>query len=228
MNTLKKQLKKLLKLINQNNFVSANSFLKKSASLSIKKNINIIVKVIILMDQNMVNNSVIEIFVGDLSNIEYDAVVIPTNSRLLPSGDLRCKVLRKAGTQVQVECNRIINKISQIAVGDSIMTSGGNYTQYIIHANGPRLGQVKEGKNIMQATWNSLKLADEKGLNSIVFPPISKEMRGFTTNFCAKAMLIAIIKYLNEINKNLKNVSICVETQPESEVFEKNLNELTS
>jgi len=180
------------------------------------------------MDQFMVNNSVIEIFVGDLSNTEYDAVVVPTNSRLLPSGDLRCKILRKAGTQVQVECNRIINKISKVAVGHSVMTSGGNYTQYLIHANGPRLGQVKEGKNLMQATWNSLKLADEKGLNSIVFPPISQEMRGFTTNFCAKAMLIAIIKYLNEKNKNLKNVSICVEIQPDLVIFENTLKELTS
>ncbi len=217
-----------MKLIKQNNFISTNFFLNKSASLSIKKNININFKVIILMDQHMVNNSVIEIFVGDLSNIEYDAVVIPTNSRLLPSGDLRCKILRKAGTQVQLECNRIINKISQVAVGDSVMTSGGDYTQYIIHANGPRLGQVKEGQKLMQATWNSLKLADEKGLISVVFPPISKEMRGFTTNFCAKAMLIAIIKYLNENNVNLKNVSICLETQPDVEIFENTLNELTS
>ncbi len=167
----------------------------------------------------MINNSLIEIFIGDLSNTEYDAVVIPTNSRLLPSGELRCKILRKAGNRVQLECNSIINKISQVSVGDSVMTTGGDYSQYLIHANGPRLGQVKEGQKLMQATWNSLKLADAKNLTSIVFPPISKEMRGFTTEFCAKAMLISIKKYLKESNKNLRNVSICLENQQDFEIF---------
>ena len=180
------------------------------------------------MDKLMINNSLIEIFIGDLSNTEYDAVVIPTNSRLLPSGELRCKILRKAGTQVQVECNILINNISQVPVGDSVMTTGGVYSQYLIHANGPRLGQVKEGQKLMQATWNSLKLADAKNLTSIVFPPISKEMRGFTTEFCAKAMLISIKKYLKENNKNLRNVSICLETQQDLEIFGKLLAEMAS
>ncbi len=176
----------------------------------------------------MINNSFIEIFIGDLSNTEYDAVVIPTNSRLLPSGELRCKILRKAGSKVQLECNEIINRISQVSVGDSVMTTGGDYSQYLIHANGPRLGQVKEGQKLMQATWNSLKLADAKNLTSIVFPPISKEMRGFTTKFCAKVMLISIKKYLTENNTNLRNVSICVETQQDFEIFGKLLAELAS
>ena len=180
------------------------------------------------MDKLMINNSFIEIFIGDLSNTEYDAVVIPTNSRLLPSGELRCKILRKAGSKVQLECNEIINRISQVSVGDSVMTTGGDYSQYLIHANGPRLGQVKEGQKLMQATWNSLKLADAKNLTSIVFPPISKEMRGFTTEFCAKAMLISIKKYLTENNTNLRNVSICVETQQDFEIFGKLLAELAS
>jgi len=184
--------------------------------------------VIFLMNQFMVNNSLIEIFIGDLSNTEYDAVVIPTNSRLLPSGELRCKLLRKAGTQVQLECNKIINKISQIAVGDSVMTTGGDLSQYLIHANGPRLGQGNEGKKLMLATWNSLKLADAKGLTSIVFPPISKEMRGFTTKLCAEAMLPTIKKYVSEQNKNLRNISICLESQQDYETFENILDKLIS
>lgn len=181
------------------------------------------------MDKLVINNSLIEIFIGDLSNTKYDAIVIPTNSRLLPSGELRCKILRKAGTtQVQLECNKIINKIAQVAVGDSVMTTGGACSQYLIHTNGPRSGGGNEGKKLMLATWNSLKLADAKGLTSIVFPPISKEMRGFTTEFCAKAMLLSIKKYLNENNKNLRNVSICVESQQDFEIFGNLLAEIAS
>jgi len=179
------------------------------------------------MDQLQINNSILEIFVGDLTNIEqYDAVVIPTNSRLLPSGDIRCKVLRKAGTQVQVECNKIINKITQIPVGSSVITSGGKFTKYLIHTNGPRHGQGNEGKKLMLATWNSLRLADEKGVISIIFPPVSIEMRGITSKLCAEAMIPAIKKYLLEKNQNLRNISICLETNEVFKEFEGILEKL--
>ncbi|MFW9874236.1 MAG: macro domain-containing protein [Candidatus Thorarchaeota archaeon] len=179
------------------------------------------------MDQLLIKNSILEIFLGDLTNIEqYDAVVVPTNSRLLPSGDLRCKVLRKAGTQVQIECNKIINKITQIPVGSSVLTSGGNFIKYLIHTNGPRPGQGNEGKKIILATWNSLKLADEKGVISIVIPPISIEMRGITSKLCAEAMLPTINKYLIEKNQNLRNVSICLEKLEDFKEFERILEKL--
>ena len=181
------------------------------------------------MDQLMINNSILEIFVGDLTNIEqYDAIVIPTNSRLLPSGDLRCKVLRKAGTQVQVECNKIINEISQVAVGSSVITSGGSFAKYIIHTNGPRPGQGNEGKKLMLATWNSLRLADETGAVSIVFSPISIEMRGITSKLCAEAMVPTIKKYFLEENKNVRNASICLEKDTDFKEFEKVLNKFVS
>ena len=86
------------------------------------------------MNQITLNNTVIEIFVGDLISSQHDALVIPTNSRLLPSGQLRCKVLREAGSQVQVECNKIINKMTTIPIGSSIITSAGNLkSKYLIH-----------------------------------------------------------------------------------------------
>lgn len=181
------------------------------------------------MNQLMINNSVLEIFVGNLTSIEqYDAIVVPTNSRLLPSGDQRCKVLRKAGTKVQLECNRIINKIAQVSVGSSVVTTGGNLTKYLIHANGPRSGQGNEAKKLMLTTWNSLKIGDELEIKSIVFPPISREMRGFTAKICANSMLPAIGKYLSEKNKNLQNVSICLETESDYKDFEEVLDSINN
>ncbi|MFX1385850.1 MAG: macro domain-containing protein [Promethearchaeota archaeon] len=177
----------------------------------------------------MINNSILEIFIGSLTNIEnYDVIVIPTNSRLLPSGDLRCKVLRKAGTKVQVECNKIINEISKVAIGSSVITSGGSYAKYIIHTNGPRPGQGNEGKKLMLATWNSLKLADEIGAISVVFPPLSIEMRGITSKLCAEAMVPTINKYLLEKNKNVRNVSICLEKDVDFNEFEKILKKFAN
>ena len=86
------------------------------------------------MNQLTIKNTIVELFIGDLIKAEYDAIAIPTNSRLLPSGELRCKILREAGSNVQVECNKIIQTISNVSSGNAIMTSGGNLeSKYIIH-----------------------------------------------------------------------------------------------
>jgi O-acetyl-ADP-ribose deacetylase (regulator of RNase III) len=178
------------------------------------------------MNKLTINNSILEIFVADITNTEYEAIVIPTNSRLLPSGRLRCNVLRKAGSQVQIECNQLINKITNIPVGNAVITSGGNLTKYIIHTHGPRLGQGNEAKKLMLATWNSIKLADKHGILTIVLPPISKEILRFNAKTEAQIMLPTIKKYLLEKNRNLLNVSICVETLPDYKEFEIILNNL--
>jgi len=168
------------------------------------------------MNQLTIKNAIVELFIGELINTEYDAIVIPTNSRLLPSGELRCQTLRKAGAEVQVECNKIIQEISNISTGKAIMTSGGNLdSKFIIHV---RAGH--DGKKLMLATWNSLKIADENNLKSIAFPPILKEVIGFNPKKCAEIMLLTMEKYLKEKNKNLVNVSICLETLPDYKDFE--------
>ncbi len=180
------------------------------------------------MNKLKINNTIIEILVGDLINQKCDSIILPTNSRLLPSGTLRVNVLRNAGAKVQIECNSIINKITSIQVGNAVITSGGNLkSKHIIHAVGPRLGEKPVAKKLMYVTWNCLKLADKKGLKSITFPPISREMLGFTAHFCADVMLQTIKKYVSENNKNLENISICLETLPDYKEFEKVLDNLT-
>jgi len=173
------------------------------------------------MNKITVNNAVVEILVNDISKVKFDAIVIPSNTRLLPSGNLRCEVLREAGAKVQLECNKIINKVGIVGAGAAVITSGGNLkSQHIIHTVGPQLGQGKEGKKIMLCTWNSLTLADDAGLKSVAFSPISLENLGFNANICANVMIPTIKKYLSQKNKNLKLVGIVLTELPEYKEFE--------
>ena len=192
-----------------------------------EKSINITFKVIILMTKININNTDVEVAVKDIIDSDFDAIVVPSNSRLLPSGTLRCKVLREAGAKVQLECNKIINKIGVISCGVAVMTSGGNLkAKYIIHVVGPRLGQGKEGKKLALCTLNSLKLADDKGLSSIALNPISIENLGFNAKICAEIMLPTIKKYITEKNKNLKKIGIYLSEKPEFQEFEKVLKNM--
>ncbi len=174
------------------------------------------------MNQITLNNAVIEVFVGDLLNVQYEAVVIPTNSRLLPSGALRCRVMKEAGHAVQLECNEIIRKISNVPIGGAIITSGGNLNvKFIFHI---RSGH--DQKKLMLAIWNSLKLADKEGICSIVYPPISKEVIGFNAKICADIIIPTIKKFVLERNNNLRNVSVCLESLPDYKDFENALNDI--
>ena len=174
------------------------------------------------MNEITINNTVIELFIGDLTQTEYDAVVIPTNSRLLPSGEIRCKVIREAGPKVQVECNVITQKISNVPVGRAVITSGGNLkSRFIIHA---RAGH--DGKKMVLAIWNSLRTADKHNLQSLVFPPLLKNVIGFSAEKSSKLMLSTLKKYLTEKTTHIKNVSICLETLPDYKAFENVLETL--
>lgn len=173
------------------------------------------------MNQLCINNSIIELFVGDLIKASYDAIVLNSNSRLLPSGDLRCRTLREAGSVVQVECNKIMLELSQIPLGGAVITSGGNLlSKFIIHC---RAGY--DAKNLMHATWNSLQIADNNKLVSILFPPLLKDY--LSTTKCANIMLPTIQKYIVEKNKHLSNISICLENLPDYNDFELVLNQFS-
>ena len=80
----------------------------------------------------------------------------------------------------------------------------------------------------MLATWNSLRLADQENLTSIAFPPISLDVLGFNAKICAGIMIPTIQKYIMEKNRNLKNVSVCLESLPDYKEFESVLSNLTA
>ena len=135
--------------------------------------------------------------------------------------------MRKAGAKVQMECNQVINKVGVVSCGAAVMTSAGELkAKHLIHCVGPRLGVGKEGRKLMLATWNSLKLADDKGLNSIALNPISIENLGFNAKICAEIILPTIKKYITEKNKNLKKIGIYLTKKPEFQEFEKVLKSM--
>ncbi|MBN1800005.1 MAG: macro domain-containing protein [Candidatus Lokiarchaeota archaeon] len=169
-----------------------------------------------------VNDTKLELYLSELYDVACDAIVIPSNNRLLPSGTLRCSVLKKAGAKVQVECNRIVNQVSSVPLGDAVVTSGGELSaQHIIHAN----NSSRDVKSLMKATWSALKLADKKGYEKVVFCALSKDVQGFNMEACAKVMILTIKKYISEINENIKKICVFLENQEDYENFEKILKE---
>ena len=172
--------------------------------------------------RKQVNQSIIELVDGDITEQETDAIVNAANEHLVLGGGVAGAIRRKGGPKIQEECNIK----GGTYVGGAVITTGGNLkAKHVIHAVGPRMGEGDEDVKLRSATINSLKVAEDQGLTSIAFPAISTGIFGFPIDRCAKIMLIATISYLKERTK-LKKVAFVLWGQEAYSVFENTLSSL--
>jgi len=172
------------------------------------------------MTTKMVNNSVIQLIKGDITEMETDAIVNAANAQLILGGGVAGAIRRKGGPTIQDECD----KIGGTFVGGAVITIGGNLkARYVIHAVGPRMGEGDEDAKLKNATINSLKVADENKLRSIAFPAISTGIFGYPLDRCAEIMLSVTIDYLKS-ETGLKKVVFCLFDQIAFDIFQETLD----
>jgi len=171
-----------------------------------------------------INNRILELLDGDITEMETDAIVNAANAQLILGGGVAGAIRKKGGPEIQAECN----KIGGTFVGGAVMTTGGNLkTKHVIHAVGPRMGEGNEDQKLKNATLNSLKVVDENNLKSISFPAISTGIFGFPIVRCAEIMLKTTIDYLKG-QTGLEKVVFCLFGRDNYEVFAKQLEKETS
>ena len=169
-----------------------------------------------------VNRTFIELVQGDITNLATDAIVNAANAALQLGGGVAGAIRRRGGPKIQEECN----KIGGTSVGGAVITTGGKLkAKYVIHAVGPRYREGGEDEKLTNATLNSLKLADEKGLKSIAFPAINTGIFGFPKDRCARIMLSATIAYLKG-STGLENVVFCLYDSDTFKIFQRELEEM--
>jgi len=87
------------------------------------------------------------------------------------------------------------------------------------------MGEGDEDNKLRNATLNSLKVADENNLKSIVFPAISTGIFGFPKDRCANIMLSTVIEYLKS-DTGLEEVMFCLYDEGTYKIFEETLKKL--
>ena len=171
-----------------------------------------------------IENCVLELVEGDITEMQTDAIVNAANAHLTLGGGVAGAIRNKGGPEIQKECN----KIGGTFVGGAVITTGGNLkARHVIHAVGPRMGEGDEDRKLKNATLNSLKLADQNNLRSIAFPAISSGIFGFPIQRCAEIMLKTTIDYLKG-RTGLEKVAFCLFGQDSYEVFENQLKQETA
>jgi len=165
----------------------------------------------------------IQLVKGDITKIKADAIVNAANSWLKHGGGVAGAIVREGGRIIQEESDRIVRERGPVKVGEAVYTSAGSLNaKYVIHAVGPRMGEGNEDEKLRNATWNSLKLAEQLRLSSIVFPAISTGVFGYPKDKCAQVMLKTIKDYVFSGGK-LKEIMICLYDDETYRIFEEAL-----
>ena len=176
------------------------------------------------LEELSVRNSVIRLMIGDITELQVDAIVNAANSALKMGGGVAGAILRRGGRKIQDECD----KIGYCPVGGAVITTGGNLkAKHVIHAVGPRYGEGNDDEKLRNATLNSLKLADKHALRSIAFPAVSTGIFGFPKERCAGIMLPTTKSYLQDQKTGIRQVVFCLFDQETFNVFKNALRGLS-
>jgi O-acetyl-ADP-ribose deacetylase (regulator of RNase III) len=156
--------------------------------------------------------------VGDITDIEADAIVNAANSLLMGGGGVDGAIHRKAGPKLHEECKRTraTEWPDGLPIGKVVMTSGGNLkAKYVIHTVGPvwHGGFQSEEKQLAEAYGNSLKLARSKGLKTIAFPAISTGAFGYPIDKAAHVAVVTVKSFLEKNNELEKVIFVLFSEQ---------------
>lgn len=141
----------------------------------------------------LVRETQIELFQGDITQVEADAIVNSANNRLWMGAGVAGAIKSKGGQDIEDEA---VSK-GPIPIGEAVATSAGRLkTKYVIHAAGMGTDLRTDQIKIKNATKNSLLRADELNLKSIAFPSIGTGVGGFAEDEAADIMLRCAIEHV--------------------------------
>ena len=162
----------------------------------------------------------IEVYKGDITQLELDALVNAANNRLWMGGGVAGALKRAGGKEIEDEAV----KKGPIPIGEAIVTAAGKLkAKYIIHAAVMGQDLKTDAEKIRQATKNSLLRADELGIKSIVFPALGTGVGGFPLDECARIMIGQVHQHSTRITE-LRRVVFALYDEPAYQAFKQELD----
>lgn len=133
-----------------------------------------------------------EVLPGDITKMQVDDIVNAANTSLPGGGGVDGAIHRARGKAILEARIAIRNRQGGCKTGEAVITTAGNLQcKYVIHAVGPVWnGGGHAGETLLSNAYlNSLKLAQDHGIQTIAFPNISAGAYRFPK---IKAAVIAI------------------------------------
>ena len=138
----------------------------------------------------------VDVYQGDITTLEVDAVVNAANSKLAGGGGVDGAIHRAAGAdKLQAACRAL----GGCPTGEARVTDGFDLpARWIFHAVGPvwRGGDEGEEKLLAACYRTSLQLACDYGARSIAFPAISCGVYGYPPGEAVRCAVDTVAAHL--------------------------------
>lgn len=175
------------------------------------------------MEEKKINDRVLRIMMGDITERDTDAIVNAANNYLKHGGGVAGAIVKKGGYIIQEESDRI----GFVPTGEAAITKAGALeAKYVIHAVGPIWGEGDEDKKLKNAVLNSLNKAEEYGLKSISFPAISSGIYGCPKDFVAEILIKTAVEYMKKEVSCLETVEFCIYDEDTYRYFKKEFDKI--
>lgn len=153
---------------------------------------------------------------GDITEFRGDAIVNAANDELKLGNGVAGAIKRAGGPAIQEECDRY----GAVKIGGAAITGAGNLpVKYLIHAASMGFGKPTNGKTLRSSTFESLRLAEENGVETIAFPAVGTGVAGFPVDRCATIMIEVASEFL-KTSKNVKEIHFILFDEQTKKVFE--------
>jgi O-acetyl-ADP-ribose deacetylase (regulator of RNase III) len=153
----------------------------------------------------MTNSIEIDVWQGQIAQLEMDAIVVPANESLFMTTDVAAEVKRQAGEAVEVEAVAR----GPLPVGGVTITTGGKLpTPYIIHAVAVGHDLRPDAAALDQALDNVLGMAEMLGATRIAIPLLGTERGVHAADAAATALAAALARHGSRPERALRSVVV--------------------
>ena len=144
-------------------------------------------------DDVKIKNTTIRLIRGDIADLKIEAFVYYAREDLALGSGFGGAIMVRGGPTIQEE----LNKLAPMGLTEAVITPAGEMkADFIIHAVGPKFQEEDLEAKLRTTMDNVLKLADEKHLKQIAFPPMGTGFYGVPLEVSARIMLEAFEQYL--------------------------------
>lgn len=145
--------------------------------------------------ERQVKRTAIVLEQGDLTALDVDAFVFYAKENLELGTGHGGAIQTRGGDSIKKE----LEKIGSLGLGQAVATGAGRMkAKSIIHACGPKFQEPETERKLRDCMLAALRVAEEKGVKTLAFPPMGAGFYGIPLAVCATVMLGAMREFLEQ------------------------------
>lgn len=167
----------------------------------------------------------IEVVVGDLTEIRADAIVNPANEHLQHGGGVAAAIVARGGERIQSESDEWVRDHGPLTTGRAaITTSGALPARYVIHVVGPRFREGQDNAALLaKAVTAALEAAALSGCRRVAMPAISAGTFGYPRSEACQVIVETCRQWLSDHPGVLSRVDLVGHDHDAAEDFRRHL-----